>query len=138
MSENPFNDQSEGRYLNNLLDIGPDKPLGYLPLFTLRDLCMVDPIEVAEYLRQRGLETREWDQSFCHVGSGALYAYDRRSLQILLDRNLKVLNEAGWPNQADDFVVQVATTCVEQPHLFDLVADAFADYQNPGRTNTSK
>ncbi|SRR3989344_2087035 len=135
MSENPFNDESKGRHLSDLLDVGPEKPLGYLPLDTIRNYCHVDPAEVAKYLQQRGLETREWAQSFCNVGSGALYVYDRASLQNLLNQKSKVLVEANWPTQVDDFVVKVATICAKSPDLFNLVADAFADYKNPGRAN---
>ena len=136
MNETPFKDQSEDKYLMDLLEVGLEKPLGYLPLDTIRDSCGVNPSEVAQYLQQRGFETREWDQSFCKVGSGALYIYDQVSLQKLLNNNSKVLVTSNWPTQADQFVVKVATTHAQSPSpIFDLVADAFADYGNGLRMN---
>ncbi len=130
MDKNLPNDCSENKYLNDLLRVGPDKPLGYLPLNTIREECKVNPLDVAKYLKRRGLEIKAWKQSFCKVWSGALFVYDRESLQKLLDQHSGILIEANWPSQADDFVVQVATTLAKSPALFDLVATAFADYQN--------
>lgn len=69
---------------------------------------------------------------------GALFAYDRDSLQKLLNQNPDILNETGWPKQADEFVVRIATTYADHPLLFDLIADAFGDYQNPCRTYIPK
>ena len=131
----PFKDQSKKKYLNHLLDIGPDKPMGYLPLNDIRNLCKVNYIELMNYLKQKGLEVKKWDRSFCSVGSGALYAYDKNSLQNLLDHNFSILDDADWPRKADEFVVKVATTYANKPFLYDLVADAFGDYYNPGKIN---
>ena len=133
MREYTFNDSSEAGYLDDLLKVGSDKPMGYLPVSTIIDHCRVDPTEVAAYLREKGLETRYWPESFCGVYSGALYTYDPHSLNLLLANHSSLLEDTGWPGDADDFVVKVATTFAEHPSLFNLVADAFADYANPLR-----
>lgn len=41
--------------------------------------------------------------------------------------------------QAEKFIVKVATVEAQSPlRLFDLVADAFADYDNDGRMNGNR
>jgi hypothetical protein len=132
MLEHPFQDGSgRKKYLNDLLDVGPKKPLGYLPLSTIRGHCKVNPEDIAQYLQQKGMEVRLWHESFCRVSSGALYAYDAKALQDLLDKNAPILTEAKWPTAAEQFVNHVATELAPSyTPLFDVVADAFADQNN--------
>ena len=94
----------------------------------MSNLCQVDYLKVAQYLQKKGIEVRIWDESFCNVGSGALYAYDTDSLQALLNKNSQTLIEAHWPTQVDPFVICVATvTALFPSRLYEVVAEAFAD-----------
>ncbi len=134
MNKNLINDKSECQYLNDLLDVGPKKPLGYLPLSTISDICNVNVDDVANYLVKKGIETRIWKEDFCRIDGGVLYAYDSDSLQKLLNQNISVLYDAGWSTHVDGFVIQVVTKLA--PHyspIFDLIADSFADYDNGWR-----
>ena len=69
-------------------------------------------------------------------GYGRLFVYSEYYLQCLLDENRGVCEEAGWPTDAVDFVSRVATEKAPgKTAIFDLIADAFGDRFNPGRTD---
>ena len=119
------------KYLDDLLEVGPEKPLGYLPFHTISALCKVDYRELEKYLRERGIEVMKFSRFFCKVSSGAFYAYDREALQKLLDKNQGTLKDFRWPTQADQFVKKVAKKYAPgRTPLYRLVAETFADRIN--------
>ena len=65
-----------------------------------------------------------------------LYLYDVHALQELLQRNLDVLEAAGWPTDPEEFILRMNTE--DAPlgtPLYDLIADAFGDKDNPCRSD---
>lgn len=123
--------------LTDLTLVGPKKPMGYLPLPRIV-IAGADPKVLEASLRDRGLETRwyeETDSSKMGPGQsttsgGALYAFDNKALQAVLDKNLVVLNKYGWPIESSAFVEKVANYTAEPPELWNVVAKAFG---NPDR-----
>ena len=57
--------------LKDLLRVEPGKPMGYLPLETIRTRGR-DPIEVTFELEASGLQTRTYSQNECGVGEVAV------------------------------------------------------------------
>lgn len=115
--------------LRDLFGIGPDKPLGYLPLSTLED-CKYAPETMVRTLRARDLYVRIYTQPECDVGSGALYASDLRALAGLLAQNKDVIIEAKWPMEPLAFFDRVARIAVSErkdPFLYRVIGLAFAD-----------
>lgn len=123
-----------GEILSDVRSVGPKKPLGYLPLSTIKRDCGVDPqLLIAEANRQ-GKISRIFSQTECGIGSGALFVADRVALQKLLSQNSVELKRCGWPDDVNGFINFVAVETAEpETLLFNIVADAFADYENPGR-----
>lgn len=122
--------------MNDLYDVGPNKPMGYLPKNTITELAKEDINSVIEQLKAKNLTTFiiEEDQG-SHVVSGALYAYDRQALANLLQDNLEIVHKVDWPSDPDEFAKKVAVEFVSDPELFRLIAYGFADprpeYQRP-------
>ena len=125
-------DKSDTNMLDDFFNIGPNKPMGYLEIFEIISRCEADPCQLEKYLNIQVITTKRYnaDTSEC------LYAYDKQALSDLLERNKEVLEKANWPTDPDNFVKQIASIEVEsgQP-LYDLIADAFADYTHPLRSD---
>jgi hypothetical protein len=114
--------------MDSLWKVGPKKPLGYLPLSTIKGYCGESLSRVMLVLVGRGLDVRVFDPATCAVGSGALYVSDREALQRLLDEHLATLLLAAWPPWASEFVQRVAAEWIggsQQPALYTLIARAF-------------
>jgi len=121
------------KLLKDLYQVGPEKPLGYLPLDTLTDVCHVNPDELAQELRQKGLKTIKLNVEESRIAyHGALFAYDENALQQLLDDHRDILEKAGWPSDSEAFVdlLRIRVSNDDNAPLFNLIADAFGDKKN--------
>ncbi len=123
--------------LSDLFRVGVEKPLAHLSLRTVRDICGFDLPFMRDVLeRDWHLNTALYTEAECTVTSGALYAWHEPSLKYLLDQNATTLAEAGWPQEPWEFVNCVSShTAPAKTKLFDLIADAYGDKTNPGRTD---
>lgn len=132
----PENDKQV--YYDDLERVGKVKPLGYLPLDTIRVYNREDPEVVAKRAKESGLYAILFSEEESRVRSGALYIADIASLNELLLANRTTLLEYGWPADPLNFIRRVTTeSAPKKTVLFDLIADAFADYTNPGRTDVA-
>jgi hypothetical protein len=115
--------------MDDLYLVGAAKPLGYLPLDTIiRAGC--EPVTVAADLQSRGLKTRICSGHECSIESGALYVWDYDALRNLMDANRTVLEDAGWPFDADQFVERVIREHISRndfPNLYLVIARAFGE-----------
>lgn len=120
--------------LGDLRRVGPDKPLGYLRMQTL---TMMGASGIGAELRAAGKKVIWYTPGRIPTPfSGLLFAYDEVALADLLKRHREVLEEAGWSTEPAGFVEDVYVRIApSKTKLFDVVADAFADYTNPGRTD---
>ena len=121
--------------LNDLRKVGPEKPIGYLPLSTLTEICHVDPKVMEEELKKQGLKILILTGEETRVVSGALYVYSEESLSQFLKEREAILKKAGWPITPDSFIRHLKFYADRKTDLFDLIADAFGDKTNPGRKN---
>lgn len=123
--------------LSDLFRVGVEKPLAYLPLRTVRDICGFEPAFMQGVLeRDWHLNTALYSEAECHIASGALYVWHESSLKHLLDQNTATLTEAGWPQEPWEFVNCISSHIAPAgTKLFDLIADAYGDKTNPGRTD---
>lgn len=123
----------------DVLSVGPEKPLGYASLNRIETELGISPIRLAQELTEKGLETIYLQPGFRGFGTfnhGALFVYDPRALQNLLDEGSRILSQEGWPLEAAAFVWMVITTRAPAKTLLcDLVADSFGDPYNPCRTD---
>jgi hypothetical protein len=106
--------------------VGPRKPIGYLPLYTLKHLLLRDPQDVAREANALGLSATQFGPDKCCIKSGALYVYHREALAELLQARGDVLAANGLPVDPDHFVALIASVWFEQNHpLYPLVVAAF-------------
>lgn len=125
-------EQEKIKLLNDLYQVGPQKPLGYLPIDTLIDICKVNPEHLEQELQNKGLKTLKLNEKESNVAyHGALFTYDENALQKLLNEHHDVLEQAGWPSDSESFVrnLRIRVSNDNTP-LFNLIADAFGDKKN--------
>ncbi|KKU88134.1 MAG: hypothetical protein UY16_C0013G0044, partial [Candidatus Gottesmanbacteria bacterium GW2011_GWA2_47_9] len=95
-----------------------------------------EPLTVDDLTREaksKGLRTLRLLEQESDVESGALYVYDETALQEHLERNKSILEAAGWPTTSEAFIRNLVVSAPQKTPLFDVIADAFADYTNPQR-----
>jgi hypothetical protein len=114
--------------LRSLMEVGPSKPVGYLPLYTIEDFVLQTPEAVAAAATARGLTTAQFGSAACCIKSGALYVYDREALASLLRERADALFAAGLPLDPDRFVAHIATVWFEKDHpAYPIIARVFGD-----------
>ena len=113
--------------LNHLELVGDTKPVGYLPLSTLVEICGVDPESKKAELEAKGLVVHKFNYpEETGVDSGALYAYSHEALSRILQSNRQILEQNGWPVEPDEFVRHLKVFA-EDRALYRLVMQVFAD-----------
>lgn len=126
-------EQEKIKLLNDLYQVGPQKPLGYLPIDTLIDICKVNPEHFEQELQNKGLKTLKLNVEESRIAyHGALFAYDENALQKLLNEHQEILEKAGWPSDSEAFVrnLRIRVSNDDNAPLFNLIADAFGDKKN--------
>lgn len=117
---------------DDLKRVGPGKPLGYLPLGEVGDQD-----EARRMLEGRGLKVLVLNQMESGVYGGAMVAYDRAALAHLLKSRSQVLRRSKWPTEPDEFVMHhMRHHAPFKTELFDLIADAYDDRDNPYRRDS--
>lgn len=108
--------------------VGPSKPIGYLPLYTLKDLVRVTPEKVAADAIGRRLAAVLFSPEQCCIKSGALYVYDPVALSKILQAKADTLAEHQLPSDPDRFVAYIAAVWLEPCHpVYPIIAAAFGD-----------
>lgn len=134
--ENP-----EPNLLGDLEKVGKNKPMGFLSRKSITNSgSQLETIQAS--LLQKGLESKMFTSSDQPNDADVLFAFDRKSLRALLDKNTKLLKDNDWPTDPDNFILWVANrerdlakVVPGRTALYDLIADGFADYENPDRLN---
>jgi hypothetical protein len=115
----------------NIEQVGPTKPLGYLPRKTITAVCGREIDEVRRWVELHNLRYLDLLPEECNISSGALYVWDDDSLSSLLIGNATMLSEVGWPITTEAFVVMVATRFGSDARLYELIGRAFDDFRFP-------
>jgi hypothetical protein len=124
------------RILDDLRNIGPDKPLGYLPISTINKYLKSDMQNLIREAEEKGLFVKIFRDGEVPITGGALFMADVTALDQLIKLHERTLKAFGWPIEPKEFLEYVATRhAPNKTKLFDVVADAFADYINTGRTD---
>jgi hypothetical protein len=114
--------------LRSLTEVGPSKPVGYLPLHTIEDFVQLSPEAVAAAAAARGLAVAQFGPDTCCIKSGAIYVYDRKALAKLLQAGADVISAAGLPLDPDLFVEHIAAVWFAADHpVRQIIATAFGD-----------
>jgi hypothetical protein len=114
--------------LDHLWSVGRDRAVGYLSLYTVRDLLGLKVREVRAEAASRDLVALRLGPSQCRIKSGAFYVYDRERLAALLADASAAIAGAGWPVEPDGFVRALAAEWVEAGHpVLPVIRRAFRD-----------
>jgi hypothetical protein len=129
MTKSPdLNEEERSALLLSLTEVGPSKPIGYLPLYTIEEFVRMTPEALAAAAAARGLSTAQFTPADSCIKSGALYVYHRETLADLLRANAKVACAAGLPLEPDDFIARIAAVWFEKNHpAYPVIAAAFGD-----------
>ncbi len=115
-------------YMNDLYCVGPEKPMGYLPLNTLEKFSDKNEEELIAYLKTKNIETKSFGPEAPSWHGPSLYAFHRKSLQGLLDENNSILIANAWPTNVDEFVEKCNGHLVLEPGpLQDIIIQAFGN-----------
>jgi hypothetical protein len=128
MTSLELSDEKRDVLLHSLTDVGVSKPIGYLPLYTIKEFLRSDPQTLANDLAERGLITAQFAERDCCIKSGALYAYHRSALRDLLLKYAAAVRVAGLPLDPDEFVAHIAANWYELGHAaHPFIAAAFGE-----------
>ena len=144
--ENPFGpephqdfDAMTQQILEDVRLVGENKPLGSLgiDMLTERGVDVPGLIEEAQehgnqvFITNRYLPDDEVEQE--------LYVYHPQTMHDFLNSRADVLAAYGWPSDIEGFLDAV-TNAVVLPYneLNDIVADAYANYSHPLRSDATR
>jgi hypothetical protein len=109
-------------------EVGPGKPLSYLPINTIVNVLGMTVEEYQRLVSTAGNDSILLDENRCCIRSGAVYAFSEKSLDGLLKSNFDLLVMFGWPSRSRDFVEKIAVEWVDENHpIFPIVQQAFGD-----------
>jgi hypothetical protein len=121
-------DADKTHILSSLTQVGPAKPIGYLPLYTIRDILRIEPNALACDAEARGLSTAPLGPDQCCIKSGALYVFDRKSLEHMMQSSRHILSPSRWPLDPEQFVARIAREWIDQAHpVVPVIRRAFGD-----------
>lgn len=108
----------------DLLNVGPVKSVGYLPLSTIgSDQNAHDFIRWAE---STGKSWAVFKEGHCDIGNGALFIYDEPTLSKLLIDNEKDLIAGELPVDPVEFINKLATYYIHNSNpAYHVVLKAF-------------
>ncbi|WP_234731371.1 hypothetical protein [Acidocella facilis] len=122
--------QEKAEILRSLTSVGPKKAVGYLPLYTIRDILRLQPEQVAREAEDEGLRALIIDTA--RIKSGALYVYHQDTLSRLLLKFEEIVVAANAPIDPDKFIELIAYHQFEPNHpLYRIIASAFNDNSFP-------
>jgi hypothetical protein len=125
------NKQDDANPLADIEQVGPTKPLGYLPRKTIIAVCGREIDEVKRWAELHNLRYLDLLPEECDISSGALFVWDDHSLSNLLTANAAMLYEVGWPTTTEAFVATVARRYGSDARLYELIGRAFGDFRFP-------
>lgn len=113
--------------LADIVSVGPDKPMGYLPVIHL-ERCGWSVDDALALARDRGLSARWFPPEECSSGS-SVYVWDPARLREFLVLNRAIVERAAWPSEPSRFVAMVANVTVTDRALYEFVGVLFADHR---------
>ena len=121
-------DAERSAILSSLTQVGSAKPVGYLPLDTIRDILQMDPHTLAQDAKANGLSAALFGPDQCCIRSGALYVFDGQSLEKLLRSSRSILSSSRWPLDPDQFVARIAREWIDHAHpVAPVIKRAFGE-----------
>ncbi len=116
------------QYLQDILNVGPHKPLGYVAGELVEGWYERGTGDLIEQCQRQGNQAIRFNEDQCSISRWALYVRHEITLQKFLDTNKHILETSKRPTKTDEFVEQVANIHAPQDTpLFTLIAQAFGN-----------
>ena len=112
------------RLLSEHTNVGPSKPMSYLPISTIESLLKMTAAEYALLVERAGGSSMVFAEPDTCIKSGAVYAYSKIDLARVLIRNTLLLVEHSWPQTSAEFVTKVAQEWLEDDNPLKRVIEA--------------
>ena len=110
----------------DLLNVGSQKPLGYLPIDTMEETIPGSTKRMIQFAKENNLSIHKVNSGYGTMG--ALFLYDKNTLDSFLKKYETILKNDNIPTNSEDFVKYVDTTEVpENSKSFKIVGKAFGD-----------
>ncbi|MBY5523413.1 hypothetical protein [Rhizobium leguminosarum] len=123
-----LDDKMRSAILHSLTAVGRSKPVGYLPIYTIKRFLKTTPKALAASAARRGLATAQFTTRSCRIKSGAFYVYDRVALESLLKEQAEAVQAAGLPSNAGTFVAHIAAVWYDTGHpAHGIIATTFGE-----------
>ena len=117
------------RRLFNDLNVGPNKPMGYLPKYTVKVLLKEDLHLLKRQFRSKGIKFRFFSKKRARIWSGAVYVYDHDAVAQIVEKYRVQLKEHNWPTKPDRIVARIASHWLSMSHpLHQFIKDLFGDH----------
>jgi hypothetical protein len=133
MPPSPEGRTEDELYFDDLNEVGPNKPMGYLGVDPEDGtMCGYDLVQVIQYFQRKDLVTKIFPKTDIN-SLDALFVYDPVSLQQLLDEHRDTLIASGWPLRASEFVDGVMHHSFPSRRgspMHKLISRAFLDFSN--------
>ena len=111
--------------LNELLNVGLTKAIGYLPIEAIEKNGS-SYLEIMIKLKKKGIKTRYFKEEECNTESGALFAFHNDALVKILQENREAILQAGWPIEADNFInYLIKNTAPRGTTIFSIIKKAY-------------
>lgn len=117
--------KSKTELLNDLHQVGPAKPVGYLPLDTIENDCGANVAELQQLCEIKGLKTAIFSHKECETYSGALFVWHEAALQAMLEPQKLMLAAAGIKADCEDYIRKIAAKTYTSDPLYGFIAETF-------------
>ncbi|MCX7361924.1 MAG: NUDIX hydrolase [Alphaproteobacteria bacterium] len=109
--------------------VGPLKPVSYLPISTIERVLEMHVDDYTNLIAQGGASWKVFSESETCIKSGAVFAYSKVDLAVVLDSHIDLLIEHNWPCGCAAFIRMIAAEWLDdQSPLRRVIAAAFGDH----------
>jgi hypothetical protein len=123
--QSPLSAVGEG-LLREHLNVGPQKPVSYLPIDTIRKVIGMPESRYVEYIERVGNNALLFESRDCCIKSGAVYAYNKAALDDVLNEYQDMLSEYCWPLDSIGFITRIAQEWLKLEHpIMPVIKKAF-------------
>ena len=116
--------------LQEHLNIGPKKPVSYLPIKTIEKVLKLSVDAYVGMTTTRGHSSVAFGPDQCCIDSGAVYLYSQAALQQILDQSAGTLMRENYPLDSRGFIAALARDWLPGDHpVMPVIRQAFGDDQ---------
>lgn len=114
--------------------VGPEKPVSYLPIYTIEKVLGLRVEEYISLIECNGGRSSMFTSQICCIKSGAVYAYSYEDLKAILEYNRDALIRHGWPVSCGRFIERIAYAWLENDNpIMPIIKSAFGESNGPQR-----